>query len=566
MPRLVKTGGDNTTTFNAVNWEPPQNGTGQYIVMTVRACDANDCSATTRDVQINVTGSNDAPVLATTAFTLGVTGTSTGTQQNVPLQITTASLLSLAGATDVDQTPLSVQITELTSGSLVFADGSTISALGAVSPAKLVGQGMSFTWRPATNAKSATGIAAFKFVAYDNQDISTQTATVSVKVDAVNQAPTLDSSAALTANRYIGASSTPMTVSFQSLANTLHVADFEDVTAGNTYNSAMKFIVEEVVSGSLTVGGSAYSALNKTLTAGATPSSVNFVWTPPTNVTGNVVAFKVSVEDSSGLRSSTIATVNVTISGANQIPTLGAASASFTDGVRRQTKTLSFANLNAQLSVDDTDSEAEQFVVTNITAGVQLFKGNNAVTAATPPTAPLAANNNTIAAGESITVVPDAAMTGSTAVFEVRGWDGTSYSSTTAVVSITYAQVYSTPTLTSISDLTGAAQRATGQTTAYPFTYDDLRSKSDAANTDETAASQLKFKIISIPTVGGAKLERITSALGASPVTTIQLTAYGTGTESTGLISKTDRLLWTPPVNTNGRVTAFSVVALQCNS
>ncbi|NBX19095.1 MAG: hypothetical protein EBR09_17265, partial [Proteobacteria bacterium] len=70
----------------------------------------------------------------------------------------------------------------------------------------------------------------------------------------------------------------------------------------------------------------------------------------------------------------------------------------------------------------------------------------------------------------------------------------------------------------------------------------------------------------SIPTVGGAKLERITSALGASPVTTIQLTAYGTGTESTGLISKTDRLLWTPPVNTNGRVTAFSVVALQCNS
>ncbi|NBW82431.1 hypothetical protein EBR21_11820, partial [bacterium] len=562
MPRLVKTGGNNTTTFDAVNWEPPVNGTGQYIVMSVRACDANDCSATARDVKINVTGSNDAPTLANTSMTLGVStftggALSTGTTQNAPLLVSVNELLSLSGAADVDQTPLSIKITSLTSGSLVFANGSTISAVGAISPAKIVGPGETFVWRPAANASSNTGLAAFKFVAYDNQDVSSQEAAVSVKVVPVSQSPTLDSAATLSANRYIGASSTPLTVSFQSLADTLHVGDYEDVATANTYNAGMKFIVEEVVGGSLQVAGSAYSASNKTLTAGASPSTANFVWTPPTNVTGNVVAFKVSVEDSSGLRSATIATINVNISGSNQIPTM-TSTAQFT-GTRKQMQSISYSDLLGKVGLSDPDSSTAQFVVTNITAGVQLFKGSNSVSVATPPSAPLAAGYNTLSPGEAFTVIPDSTMVGLTPLFEVRGWDGTSYTSNTAVVSVDYAQIYSTPTLTRVDDLLGAAQN-----TAYIFSYDDLRAKTDMANADETSGNQLKFQIDSINTTGGASLARITSAVGVTPVTTTPLTTYTTSA-STGVISKTDRLLWTPPTNTNGRVLGFSVKALQCN-
>ncbi|NBS13013.1 MAG: DUF11 domain-containing protein, partial [Gammaproteobacteria bacterium] len=69
---------------------------------------------------------------------------------------------------------------------------------------------------------------------------------------------------------------------------------------------------------------------------------------------------------------------------------------------------------------------------------------------------------------------------------------------------------------------------------------------------DETASNQLKFKLIEIPSAGGAKLERITSAEGATTVTTQLLTVYGAGNETTGLVSKGDRLLWTPPADTNG--------------
>jgi len=93
---------------------------------------------------------------------------------------------------------------------------------------------------------------------------------------------------------------------------------------------------------------------------------------------------------------------------------------------------------------------------------------------------------------------------------------------------------------------------------------DDLRAKTDMANADEVAGNQLKFQIESINSAGGASLARITSGVGVTPIVSVPLTTY-LSNASTGVINKTDRLLWTPPSNTNGRVLGFSVKALQCN-
>ncbi|NBX18443.1 MAG: hypothetical protein EBR09_13885 [Proteobacteria bacterium] len=278
---------------------------------------------------------------------------------------------------------------------------------------------------------------------------------------------------------------------------------------------------------------------------------MNFVWTPPTNVTGNVVAFKVSVEDSAGLRSSTIATVNVTISGANQIPAFVSTTAGFT-GVRKQSQRITYDDLMTKLTLDDPDSNAEQFVVTAITAGGKLYKGNSQiVTLPVPPVAPVAADNNTLSRGEEFLYSPDDAMLGSTTVFEVRGWDGISYTSNTAIVSVNYSPVYAFPVLTSATDFIGVSQNQ-----AYTFTYQSLRDLTNAASADESIANPLSFKI---KTIHGGSL----SKTGSLVSTGMPFAMTDDTTLSTALIYKGDSFSWTPPAGANGRIRGFTIVATQ---
>ncbi|NBO39366.1 hypothetical protein EBU99_12370, partial [bacterium] len=296
--RLVASGtAANTTT--SVTWFAPLNGTGEYISMIVRACDALDCAPTTRNVKIKVNGQNDKPVLANTSFTLGVTSGSLGTNQNVPRKVTYDELLSLSGATDVDQTPISFYLTNLDGGTLTFSDGVSYGAVGVLSPERLIGPGEWFLWKPTTNVTSATGTPAFRFVAFDNLDRSVDTAAVKVVVNAINQPPTVVDTVQLTVARNM-----PITISFADLAALANLQDPEDVTGSSpkVYNANMKFIVEELISGAMkTISGGVESSIS--VGSSVVKPGDSFKWTPALNVTGVQRAFKASVRDSAGLAS-----------------------------------------------------------------------------------------------------------------------------------------------------------------------------------------------------------------------------------------------------------------------
>ncbi|NBW82847.1 hypothetical protein EBR21_13945, partial [bacterium] len=120
MPRLVQNGGNGTTTVEKLNWTPPLNATGEFLVMTVRACDPTGCALSTREAKIQITGDNTAPTLANTDIKLGLDNgfTNAGTNQNSPLQITYETLRVASGANDSDLTPVSFRIYTLESGKL----------------------------------------------------------------------------------------------------------------------------------------------------------------------------------------------------------------------------------------------------------------------------------------------------------------------------------------------------------------------------------------------------------------------------------------------------------------
>ena len=96
--------GGATNETDQLNWTPPLNATGSFVVMTVRAFDGQDYSASTADVVVSVQGPNAKPVI-NTGFTLGATGSGTvGTKQNVPLLISYDTLLAQSQASDSDLT------------------------------------------------------------------------------------------------------------------------------------------------------------------------------------------------------------------------------------------------------------------------------------------------------------------------------------------------------------------------------------------------------------------------------------------------------------------------------
>ncbi|NBW83390.1 hypothetical protein EBR21_16700, partial [bacterium] len=221
-------------------------------------------------------------------------------------------------------------------------------------------------------------------------------------------------------------------------------------------------------------------------------------------------------------------------------------------GTRKQSQRITYADLMTKLSLDDPDSTAEQFVVTAITAGGKLYKGNSQITTLpVPPAAPVAADNNTLSSGEEFFYTPDDAMLGLTPVFEVRGWDGTSYTSNTAVVSVDYSPTYSFPTVTTASDFTGVSQNQ-----AYTFTYQNLRDLTNAVSADESVAQPLSFKIKAIH---GGTLSKTASLVS----TGLPFSMTSDSTIATAMIYKGDSFSWTPPAGANGRIRGFTIVASQ---
>ncbi|NBX18309.1 MAG: hypothetical protein EBR09_13180, partial [Proteobacteria bacterium] len=541
--RLVSSGtAVNTTT--SLTWFAPQNGTGEYTVMTVRACDQTDCSPTTKNIKMKVNGDNDKPVIANTSFILGTTGGTIGTSQNVPRKVTYDELLTLSGATDVDATPISFYLTNLDSGALTFSDNVTYGAVGVLNPERLIGPGEWFLWKPSANQTDAAGISAFKFVAFDNLDRSVLTTSVKVVVNPVNQPPTVLDTAQFTVPR-----NTPITISFAELGAIANLQDFEDVAgsgAGKTYHAGMKFIVEEILSGSLQTVISGTEATANVASSFIQPTN-SFKWLPALNVTGVQRAFKVSVRDRNGLASDKVITVQVEVTGSNAAPTTVAGPVTVTGGKQREPKKITYNDLKTLLNAQDSDSENITFVTTSISYGT-LMKGGLQLLPYTGSLTNDSGLNNKIGYGEEVVFLPDSTTSGTPEVMRIRAYDGAAYSPE-VVVRLELQTVYQTPTLTAVDDFNGLTQAQD-----YNFTYEKVREKAVSfASPDETPTARLKFKVKSVPATSGI-LYRITSAVG-DPVVTEVL-------NPSSIIAPSDRLIWSPVASAYGRVIGFTATAI----
>ncbi|NBW82399.1 hypothetical protein EBR21_11655, partial [bacterium] len=494
----------------------------------------------------------------TTTYASGAA--STGTSQNVALRLSYADLQAISNAYDTDLTTIYFKLTQLDGGTITMPSGTLHAAVGSITGSdRIVGPGESIVWTPATNASSATGLPAFKFVAYDNAEDSVHTATVSVKVEAVNQAPTMNSAVSYSTARNVA-----YTISHTSLASLLSLSDSDNAT------SSLKFRLEDKVSGTLQVkvnGGAAQTANVGDLLA----STDEFVWTPNLNVTGSQVAFKVSAQDVAGLRTAAIATVTFSVSGSNIPPKMALNATPTVDisdvelspaGSQGQSYRISFTSLASLLPIQDADSDGRYYVVTSISGGT-LRRGAATVSAQlnAPATAPDAAQNHLLATGEEFLFIPDPATFGSNVeILRVRAWDGQNYSSE-AVVRLDLERVYSTPVLTSISDFSGLIQDQ-----VYPFTYDTLRSNAVMSNVDETGANKMWFKVTAVEPSYNQQLtgSLVGSLLEIKPSGAASFTAVTTPLSNV-FIKPGDQLRWTPNKGAYGKLYGFKVAAYQDN-
>ncbi|NBX15726.1 MAG: hypothetical protein EBR09_00010 [Proteobacteria bacterium] len=549
---IAGTAGSNE--YDVYNWTPPLNATGSFVVMTLRAFDGVDYSASTADVVVSVEGLNAKPTI-NNGFTLGDNSTS-GTKQNVPLLINYNTLLAQSQAGDTDLTPVYFRITHLDSGSLKVGS-QTYTTAGAISPPALVGPGENIVWRPAQEDYHPAR-AAFRMRSFDNADQSDIIAEVKVKVDAVNQVPELNSEYTNTT----GARNGELVVDFKDLAQQLNVRDVEDVNQSETDMSLkyvkMKFRVEQLMGGQyLKIGLDSGTATNfRPTAAGVLPADVNemvssglkLFWMPPANNIGTYAAFRVTVMDSGNLPSANTAIYKVTISGSNIAPQISNVSPSFgvsTPAIENVPYTISFSDLQTALGVTDVDSPETKLVITFIDSTFGVIKKSGNLMAGFPGVPGVPTAQSIIVRDENIVYFAKDNLFGTRAIFKVRAWDDDKYSAE-ATVSLQIGRVNYKPRLTYVNDFSSATED-----TRFDFDYLSLRGRTDLTDIEESefGANSLRFVVKALPS---GTLQRRTSL---SP---LQFTDVPVGYQ----ISSNDVLAWQPPLNTYGRLHAFSIVAL----
>lgn len=583
-------------------WTPVANAFGTLNAFTVKAWDGSSASTTAVQVKVEVAPTNDAPTLASVSPL-------TGASEDTPFTISYATLAAAATASDVDGDPLSFRIEAVHSGTL------TKSGNAVVAGTTTLGAGESLVWTPASNANGQ--LAAFTVRAWDGTVASTNQAQIQVSVTALNDAPTLSSIVALN-----GAfEDTPFTLSYAALLAASNAADVDNPTvsfrlesltsgtltkggvaavpgttllsSGETWswtpsanaNGALSaftvrawdgtsssaapvavvinvaavsdaptlatvgtlsgatedvpftvahaaliaaadaadlegdpisFRVEAISSGTLTKNGSPVTAGNTLLGVGET-----WVWTPPANANGTLNAFTVKAWDGTS-PSATAVSVKVSVAPANDAPTLSSI-ATLSSATEDSPYTVSYAALAAAGNANDPDGDALSFRIAAVTAGT-LTKGGVAVSPGSTVFGP----------GESVVWIPASNASGNLNAFTVVAWDGQMASSTPVQVVAAVAAVNDAPTLSAVNPV-----GSTAEDTPFTLTYATLAA---AANAADAEGDVLSFRIESVLagtlTKGGVPVAAGSTLLGAG-----------------------ETLLWTPPVNGNGQINAFSVRA-----
>jgi len=354
-----------------------------------------------------------------------------------------------------------------------------------------------------TGTANTNGAASFSYTVTAGGEAS-NTASATLSITAVNDTPTLT-----TISTFAGATEdSAFTISYADLASAADEADVD--------GDALSFRIEAVSTGTLTKGGVAVTPGTTLLSSGE-----SLVWTGAANASGTLNAFTVKVHDGT-VASSSAVQVQVTVASANDAPTLTTISTLAT-ATEDTAFTISYATLASAADEADTEGDTLSFRIEAVTTGT-LTKGGVAVTAGT----------TLLSAGESLVWTGAANANGTLNAFTVKAHDGTSASSSAIQVEVTTTAVADTPTLTTISALTGATED-----TAFTISYATLAAAADEADGDGDA---LSFRI--------------------EAVSTGTLTKGGVAvTPGTTLLSTGESLVWTPASNADGTLNAFTVKA-----
>ncbi len=318
---------------------------------------------------------------------------------------------------------------------------------------------------------------------------------------AVNEPPVLT-----TVNTLTGASEDlPFSITYLMMANAADESDPD----GDT----VSFRVESLASKTLTEGGVPVIPGTSLLEPGET-----WVWQGPANANGLLNAFTVRAWDGQ-LASAADVQVRVQVVPVNDAPTLTTV-ATLTGALVDQDFTITYDALSAAANESDVDSGALSFRVESVTSGT-LTEGG----------APVIPGTTLLSPGEQLVWHPAAGAAGHVGAFAVVAWDGLAASAPNVQVTVS---VNNAPTLTAIDTLPGVQED-----TQFSITYTILANAADEDDLDDDVVS---FRLESI---GGGVLTE-----GGLPVVPGQ-----------GLLEPGQRWDWTPPLNANGTLGAFTVRA-----
>ncbi len=296
---------DTVDALDTAYWTPDADISGTLSAFSVRGIDSSDeLSVTTETVLISVTAVNDAPVLA------GYGSAIATTDEDTAVQLSLADLQ--AGSSDTEDNTLSgLVVQSVLSGSLSI--GAEVSSATPFVPVTndTINATNSAWWLP--DADINGDIAAFDIRGIDSDGAaSADVASVIVAVDAVNDVPVLQPASAPVASVLEDAT--------VEITPGLLIAAFN---ATDVDGSIDAFTVDDVLSGTLSLGADEASATPWQATANDTISAANKAyWTPPSNAAASAVsAFTVSAVDNAGATSLASAGVDVEVNPVNDPPT-----------------------------------------------------------------------------------------------------------------------------------------------------------------------------------------------------------------------------------------------------
>lgn len=322
-------------------WTPASNENGTIVGFEVKASDGEAASSTAVAVSIAVEAVNDAPSMATT-------GTLAGGSEDTSFTIAFSDLVTALTASDVEGELFQFSVTSVESGTL------TKNGAAVVTNSTTLSLGESFVWTPDSNANGT--LPAFKLKATDISGGTSSTSTMSVVTASVNDVPTLTSISTLSS----ATEDQPLTITHAQLLAASNAADVD--------GGSIKFRIESVNAGSVTLNGSAIVAGSTLLSPGN-----EVVYTPASNAVGEVSAFQVVAYDGTSASAAAIQ-VKANFAAVADAPTLSCPSAK-TQTVAESTAITGFTCTGSDPDAGDTVT----FSISNGCAGLTIVAATGVV-------------------------------------------------------------------------------------------------------------------------------------------------------------------------------------------